>query len=327
MRVGSGGPPPPTGDVTKGEVFGASACLRVGGEMKIAFGAGAQSFAFVWDTDRYVVVYPDPSSGDVFVGQLAPDGAAMGAPTDVQMTSATSDLPSLLKTANGYFAAWEEGSAGNTVYARALGPDALPVGNGISVAATQLQQSRPVLAHAPDGRVAVAWMDQFADGSQGVAIALVDPSSLQLTGPQRMLSPDVTGWPWIAGDDQSLALVWRDQATETNGLSSYDIAFSTLDPQSLQPSMPTSLRGAGRTAVQLPRMIRTDFGFLAAWEDMRASDNAIFMSLVDPTALTLAAAWSKNRTAATPTGRTWRGPARLRASCTTSGATIARKSS
>ncbi len=280
LRVGSGGPPP-SPDLGNGQVFGASACARVGSETKVAFGSGAQSFAFAWNTDHYVVVYPDPASGDIYAGTLASDGRAMGSPVDVQTTSALSDLPSLVKTSTGYVVAWEEGSAGSVVYARKLGPDAQPVGDGVAVAATQLQQSRPVLALAPRGEVVVTWMDQFSDGSQGVELASIAPSSMQVTGPQRLASTDAAGWPWIAGDDQAVAVVWRDQGTQTNGSPSYDIAFAALDPQSLAPSAPTSLRGTAGTPAALPRMIRTGAGFLAAWEDMRGSDNAIFMSVVD----------------------------------------------
>ncbi len=280
LRVGSGGPPPST-DKGNGQVFGTSACARVGKETKVAFGTGAQAFAFAWDTDHYVVVYPDPTTGDIFAGMLGPDGTAIGSPVDVQATPAKSDLPSLLKTSNGYVVAWEEGSAGNAVYAHALDASAQPSGEGVTVATTQLQQPRPVLAHAPRGEIAVAWMDQFADGSQGVQVASVDPSSMTVTGSQRMASPDVDGWPWISGDDQVLAMAWRDQGAESNGTPSYDIAFATIDPQSLQPSAQKSLRGSGTTQANLPRMVRTDEGFLAAWEDMRSGDNEIFMSIVD----------------------------------------------
>jgi hypothetical protein len=280
LRVGSGGPPPST-DKGNGQVFGTSACARVGTETKIGFGAGAQSFAFAWDTDHYVVVYPDSATGDIFAGTLASDGAAMGAPVDVQATPAKSDLPSLLKTANGYVVAWEEGSAGNAVYAHGLDPGAQPWGEGVTVAATQLPQPRPVLSRAPRGEIAVAWMDQFADGGQGVEIATLDPTSLQVTASHRLALTDSAGWPWVAGDDQVLAMVWRDQGTESNGTASYDIPFAPIDPQSLQPTGQTSLRGRATTAAALPRMVRTTAGFLAAWEDMRGSDNQIFMSIVD----------------------------------------------
>jgi hypothetical protein len=281
VRVGSGGPPP-QGDKAKGEVFGVSACARTGSETKVAFGAGAQSFAFAWDTDHYVVVYPDTASGDIFAGKLAADGSAIGQPVDVQEAHLRSDLPSLLPISTGYLVAWEEGIAGDVVYARALDPNASPVGDGIAVATTRLQQSRPVATHAPGGNVAVAWMDQFDDGSQGVQVALVAPSPLQLKAVARVTSPDVAGWPWIAGDDAALAIVWRDQSTGSNGAPSYDIPFATIDVDSLKPSAQTSLRGSGRTEANLPRMIRMSAGFLAAWEDRRASDNEIFMTLVDP---------------------------------------------
>jgi hypothetical protein len=282
LRVGSGGPPA-SGDPANGEVFGASACARLGNETKLAFGAGAQAFAFAWDKDHYVVVYPDPASGDIFAGTLASDGAAAGSAVDVQVTPARSDLPSLVKTSSGYMVAWEEGSAGNAVYARALGPNALPVGEGVTVAATQLQQPRPVLARAPGGEIAVTWMDQFADGTQGVQVASLDPSTMEVSGPLRVASTDTAGWPWIAGDDAALALVWRDQGTESNGSPSYDIPFASIDPKTLQASGRTSLRGSGPTQATLARMVRTDAGFLAAWEDDRGTDNAIFMSLVDLT--------------------------------------------
>jgi hypothetical protein len=281
VRVGSGGPPPP-GDKAKGEVFGVSACARTGNETKIAFGAGAQSFAFAWDTDHYVVVYPDLSSGDILAGKLAGDGSAIGQPVDIQEAHVPGDLPSLLTISNGYVVVWEEGVAGNVVYARALDPSASPVDHGIAVATTRLPQSRPVVAHAPGGNLAVAWMDQFDDGSLGVQVALITPSPLQVKATGRVATPDIAGWPWIAGDDGTLAIVWRDQATASNGVPSYDIPFATLDVQQVTASAQTSLRGSGKTEANLPRMIRTSAGFLAAWEDRRASDNEIFMALVDP---------------------------------------------
>jgi len=280
LRVGSGGPPP-SPDKGNGQVFGTSACARVGTETRIAFGEGAQSFAFAWDTDHYVVVYPDSATGDIFAGTLAADGAAEGAPVDVQATPAKSDLPSLLETSSGYVVAWEEGSAGNAVYAHALDAAARPSGEGVTVATTQLPQPRPVLSRAPGGEIAIAWMDQFADGGQGVALATLDPRSLQVTGSQRLALSDSAGWPWVSGDDQVLAMVWRDQGTESNGTAAYDIPFALVNPQSLQPTLETSLRGRATTAAALPRMVRTTSGFLAAWEDMRGGDNEIFMSIVD----------------------------------------------
>lgn len=127
LRVGSGGPPP-SADQGNGQVFGTSACARVGAETKLAFGAGADAFAFAWDTDHYVVVYPDSATGDIFAGAIAADGTAMGSPVNVQATPAKGDLPSILKTTDGYVVAWQENSAGNAVVAHALNLSAQPVG-------------------------------------------------------------------------------------------------------------------------------------------------------------------------------------------------------
>jgi hypothetical protein len=257
--------------------FGASACSRLNSETKLSFGTGASSFAFLWDTDHYVVVYSDPATGagDIYVARMAADGSIVGAPVVVQATPAASDLPNLLKTQSGYLVVWQEGTAGQAVYVHALSSDALPTGNGFSVAATQSTQARPVLAHAPNGKVAVTWMDLFG-GKGGVAIALVDPSSLAVTGPQRVAQSDVDGWPWVAGDDQSLAMVWSDKAS-----GPYDIQFATIDP-SLAVEHETPLREDAKNDALLPRMIRTNRGFMSAWEDMRGSDNQIFMASVDP---------------------------------------------
>jgi hypothetical protein len=263
-------------------VFGPSACARAGSETKVAFGSGVAAFAFAWDTDHYVVVYPDASSGGIFAGRLAADGGAMGTPQSIQTTQVRGDLPGLLGTAGGYLVTWEGGSAGNAIYLRPLGHDAAPSGDEVTVAATRLQQARPVVARAPRGRVALAWMDQFEDGSQGAQVALIDPSSLQVTGQKRVGLPDVAGWPWVAGDDQSLAVVWRAQATQASG-TTYDIPFATVNADNLELSVSTSLRGIGTSAANLPRMIRTTNGFLGAWEDQRGGDNEIFMAVVDDT--------------------------------------------
>jgi hypothetical protein len=254
-----------------------SACARLGDERKMPFGTGAATFSLVWDKDHYVVAYGDPSTGngDIYVAKLAADGTPMGPPVAVDPTPAASDLPNLLKTSGGYLVAWQEGTAGKAVVARALGPDATPVGDPVAIASTQSNQSRPVLSHAPGGGVAVAWMDSF-QGKGGVQVALLDPS-LKMTGPQRVAPTDVDGWPWIAGDDEALGVVWSDKAS-----GPYDVHFATLDPASLATSPPSSLRGQAVNDALLPRMVRTSFGFIAAWEDMRGTDNQIYMARVDP---------------------------------------------
>src|SRR5258708_7719280 len=239
VRVGKGPPPPDTNE-SVGEVNGPSACARIEVERKLAFGGGTTAFAFTWDTDHYVVVYRDPSTGDgdIYVAKIAADGTALGAAVVVESTPASSDLPTLLKTPSGYLVAWQEGSAGMAVYAHPLGPDATPVGSGATIAATQSsEQARPVLSRAPGGQVAICWMDAF-EGKGGVQIAMVDPSSLQGTGPQRVAQNDIAGWPWSAGDDPTLGMVWSDK---TGG--PYDVRFASIDPQSLSPSDAVSLRG------------------------------------------------------------------------------------
>jgi len=252
-------------------------CKLAGGETKLAFGAGATSFAFDWDRDHYVVVYGDPStgSGDVFVAKMSSDGQLLGTPVDIEPTPATSDLPALLHTSDGWLVAWEEGTAGKSVYVHALDANAAPTGSGASVAATQSIQARPVLANAPGGHVAVAWMD--ADGDAGGAeVALVDLQSLATMQQQRLDPSAADGWPWVAGDDQSLGVAWCD-GDGTN----YDVKYESLDPASLATSHVQSLRGKARNGGMLPRMISTGHGFLAAWEDMRNPDyNQIFAAAV-----------------------------------------------
>jgi hypothetical protein len=245
-----------------------SLCKTVGGEKKLAFGGGTTSFAFAWDRDHYVVVYGDPSTGggDVFVAKMSADGQLLGSPVDIEPTPAASDLPALLHTPDGWLVAWEEGSAGKSVFVHALDANAAPTGSGSSVAATDSIQARPVLANAPGGHIAVAWMD--ADGDAGGAqVALVDPHSLETTQQQRIDPSAADGWPWVAGDDHALGLAWCD-GDGTN----YDVQFESLDPSQLTPSHRVSLRGKARNGGVLPRMISTGHGFLAAWEDKRNPD-------------------------------------------------------
>lgn len=254
-----------------------SLCRLAGGEQKLAFGAGSQSFAFAWDHDHYVVVYSDPSmgGGDVFVAKMSAEGKLLGSPVDIEPTPASSDLPAILKTSDGWLVAWQEGDAGKSVFAHALDGNAEPTGSGASIAATDSEESRPVLANAPGGHVAVAWMDTggAAGGSQ---VALVDPHSLAVTQQQRIDPSAADGWPWLAGDDHALGLAWCD-GDGTN----YDVQFESLDPSRLTASHRTSLRGTARNGGLLPRMVSTGSGFVAAWEDMRdKGGNQIFAAAV-----------------------------------------------
>jgi hypothetical protein len=256
---------------------GPSACARLGAEKEISFGQGTEAFAFAWEVDHYLVVYSDPSTGngDIYAARITEDGSPIGSPTIVESTPAQSDLPSLLRVPSGYIVVWQEGTAGKGVVAHALSVDGAPVGQGVSIASTESNQSRPVLSHAPGGQVAVTWMDSF-EGKGGVQVALLDPTTLHVSGPQRVAASDVDGWPWLAGDDRTLAMTWSDKAT-----GPYDIHFAAIDPSSLTVSVPRSVRGPARNDALLPRMTRTSFGFFAAWEDQRGSDTQIYMALVD----------------------------------------------
>jgi hypothetical protein len=273
VRVGSGSPPE---DTSEDQL--PSACARLGNETKIPFTIGAEAFAFAWDTDHYVLVYANPSTGDgdIYVGRLAADGSPMGAPLAVDSTPGKSDLPSLLRTQTGYAVVWQEGTAGQAVIAHALNADATPIGTSVAIASTQSNQSRPVLSHAPDGMVAVTWMDAI-QGKGGVQIALIDPTLTKTVGPQRVAPTDIDGWPWVAGDDNTLAMAWSDKL-----VGPYDVHFALIDPANLTMSTPTSIRGVARRDALLPRMIRTSFGYLAAWEDQRGTEGQIYMALVDP---------------------------------------------
>jgi hypothetical protein len=269
VRVGSGGPTV--------EAQPISACATSGPVTKLPFAVGSEAFAIQWVTDHYVVAYVDPTkgSGDIDIARLGPDGKLLGSPVPVQPTPATSDLPNLVTIDDGFLVAWQEGSAGTAVLVHALGPDGTPRGSGVTVAATQSNQSRPVLARAPGGKVAVSWMDTF-EGKGGVQVALIDPTSMTVSTPLRVAENDTDGWPWVAGDDQALGMAWSDAPS-----GSYDVRFALIDAQSLSASQPVSLRGVAPHDGLLPRLIQTTTGFLSAWEDMRAGDNEIQMALVD----------------------------------------------
>jgi hypothetical protein len=118
-------------------------------------------------------------------------------------------------------------------------------------------------------------MDAF-EGKGGVQLATLDAAGI-MAGPQRFAPADIDGWPWLAGDDQVLGIAWSDKAS-----SAYDVHFAPVDPRTLAVPDGKSLRGTTKGNGLLPRMIRTDFGFLAAWEDTRAGGNEIYMALVDP---------------------------------------------
>ena len=259
------GPPPPP----------PSACARNGNEMKIATGpGGSDTFAWIWDTDHYVVAYNDRTTGngDIYTVLLKADGSPMGAPQVVESTDAISDLPNLVKTQNGYLVVWQEGSAGKSAYAHAIDKNGVPVGKGISIGATASNESRPVISAAPGG-FAVAFMDKPI-GEPTVQVAFLD-GNMNLTGPTSFASS--SGFPWLAGDENGVGMIWSDRRAGAG----FDIHFARLDTK-LAPVGETPLRSGVPNDALLGRMIHTTFGFMSAWEDMRGDDNQIFMALTDP---------------------------------------------
>jgi hypothetical protein len=298
IRVGSGGPPedkpsPDAGPATVATVHstdGGLTCAHSGVETKLPFGSGTDAFAFAWETDHYVVIYVDPSAGngDITVATLKSDGSLLSPPVPVESTPASSDLPNIVQTSAGFLVVWEEGSAGESIVVHALAADGSPTGNGTSIGTTTLQlfqgqQARPVVSPAPGGQAAVAWMDSW-NGAYGVEVASIDLTSQAVQGPQRIAPTDQDAWPWLAGDDQTLRMLWSDVPSSSDASASvYGVNFGSIDPTSLAVQSPTSLPTVGPFNSQLGRMIRTGFGFMTAWEDEASDngDNQIEMALLD----------------------------------------------
>ena len=300
VRVGSGGPPSdkpvvdaaaPSNISSVQGTDGGFTCAHSGAETKLPFGSGTDAFAFAWDTDHYVVVFVDPSTGngDVTVATLASDGSLRTPPVPVEATAAVSNLPNIAKTSSGFLVVWEEGSAGESILVHALDADGSPTGDGIPIGTTTLQlfqgqQARPVVSVAPSGQAAVAWMNSWS-GAYGVELALVDLASQAVQGPARIAPTDQDAWPWLAGDDQSLRMLWSDVPSGTDAqASTYGVDSASVDPATFALQGPQSLPTVGPFNSQLGRMIHTGFGFMTTWEDEASDngDNQIEMALLDP---------------------------------------------
>lgn len=256
-------PPPP------------SACARSGNDFKIVTGSGGtDTFAWLWDGDHYIIAYSDRSTGagDIYTMLLKADGTPLAAPQVVESTPAASDLPTMVKTQNGFIVVWQEGSAGKSAYAHAIDSHGTPVGQGLSIGATASNESRPVISPAPGG-FAVAYMDNPV-GEPSVQVAFID-GNMKLTGPTRLASS--AGFPWVAGDDKNVAMIWSDRRSG----QAFDIHFAKLDTNKLAPEGEVPLRSGVPNDALLGRMIHTSFGFMSAWEDLRGDDNQIYMALTD----------------------------------------------
>jgi hypothetical protein len=242
--------------------------------------AGTDNFAFRWAGDHYVFVFSDPTvgNGDIYTLNVDSSGKPMGQPVAVEATPAASILPNVVATQSGYLVVWEEGTAGQAVYVHATDMSGNPIGQGLTVASTAAPQARPVISAAPGG-FALAWMDVIA-GIPAVQVALLD-GSMKLTGPQRVGTN--ASYPWLAGDQDSVGLIWSDKST-----TQYNVTFADVDPMTLALSNETPLRTNAPRDSLLGRVGKTSFGYLAAWEDYRADDNQIFMSMVDDNGMHIA---------------------------------------
>jgi hypothetical protein len=115
------------------------------------------------------------------------------------------------------------------------------------------------------------------NGQGSVWFALIDPSSLAVTGPQRVAPADADAWPWVAGNTTGAGLVWSDMTSGT-----YSMRFASFDASHKSLSAPVSLRGDAKSNAQLGRMITISSGYLAAWEDVGGDANGILMALLLP---------------------------------------------
>jgi len=254
-----------------------SACARIGGEVRVTQGVDVVTFALAWDKDHYVLVYADTSAGSpgIYGVRLDENGQALAGAVAIAQTHAPARLPTIALMPNGgYFVAWEEGENAKVVHARMVAPDLHPTSNDSVLATTASEQARPI-ARATSNGVALAWMDQVG-ASEAVNVAVVD-TAMKMTGPKRVAMNDSAGYPWLAGDASGLALLWSDKRG-----GPYDIHFSPLD-MSLTATADVTVRTGPAGDALLGRMVKTSFGWLAAWEDQTLADKThVYMSLLGP---------------------------------------------
>jgi hypothetical protein len=276
MTGGPGGGGGDGGAVPGGSITTPPVCSTAG-DLQVTSGAGVSDFAWLWDTDHFVLIFSDLSTGDMRLMKLGADGSPGGPAQLLEDTAQKAAHPTLVKTPGGYLAAWEEGAPGalsRVLRVRALDPAGNPLGAASTqVAASTSDQVRPALSQAPGG-AAIAWMDVNM-GRKTVLLAPID-DQLRLGAIQRLgTSGGDAGWPSLSGDPTNLAAVWSDAR---RGI--FDIRLARFDDK-MTNMMETPIRMADGDA-RLGRLIRTSYGYLAAWEDTRSGDNEIYMSLNDP---------------------------------------------
>ena len=265
-----------------GSVRVPSLCERTGLDQRVTTG-GADSFAFQWVDDHYQVVYEDHATRDIFAVRLSPNGVVLEPAVRIEQTPSASSLPVLLRTHTGFVVAWQEEDV-PAVRTHGLGLDGQPAGPGQQIATTRSSQMRPVLAPSPAG-VAISWMDQTAAsngnnddlGTSTTYLGLLDTSfALRTDVPlQQLGNGDASGYPWLAGSDSELTALYSATTAQT------DVYVASVGPM-LAVSQPIDIRDlAGTNAALLGRLDRTDFGYLASWEDHRSGQAEIYMALLD----------------------------------------------
>lgn len=278
-----GGEPVEINQKPTGSISTPSLCERLGVDTRVTT-TGAGSFSFVWVDDHYQVVFSDLAQEDIFSVKVDRQGKLLGAVELVEATPGPSTLPTILRVANGFVVAWQDDV---NVRLHKLDADGHPSGTGKVVATGRSTQTRPVLSASPMGTV-LAWMDQTLDSSMNNdeigdsrgSIALVaDDLSLRTDVPTKPFSPSANaGYPWLAGDAQRLAILWSETDRGRT-----DTFYSTVTDQLALPSKIGTRDAGAANAALLGRLMLTDFGALASWEDHRGGQAEIYMSLLDPT--------------------------------------------
>ena len=254
-------------------------------DSRVSF-TGVENFAFTWSNNRYEVVYADLQQQDIFVVHLSATGQMLDAPLAIDQTPAASSLPNILPTRTGYVVAWTEAGAQPHVRTHALDLSGRPTGTSHVIAYGRSPQMRPVLARSPLG-TAISWMDQVEGsaaatddvGDSTTYVALLD-DDVRLRAdvpPQRVNAASRSGYPWLAGDGKTLALLWSDEQ-----LGRSDTYFAPLDGQLKAEEMINVRDPAAEHGALLGRLTLTDVGYLAAWEDHRSGEEEIYMALLDP---------------------------------------------
>jgi hypothetical protein len=141
-----------------------------------------------------------------------------------------------------------------------------PLAPAVGVATSTAREARPVLARGPAGAV-LGWMDLY-EGRDTSRVAKVSPA-LALDTPRR-LGDSSSCWPSVAGDGITTSALWTDAKAGVYGvrIARFDEHMNVMMESALHQTMED---------IRLSRIIRTTFGYLAAWENGK---NEIHMALV-----------------------------------------------